>query len=107
MLWRQRRFGAGVLLDNTLSRPLMPADCTEWSTSDEAPPGESVQFRPAGLPGVTLMRAHFTHYAFEQHSDAESGIGLTYGGVHLSLPRALPGVGHNRYLVCVNSVRVD
>lgn len=74
----------------------MASDDTGWCTSAEAPAGDSVQFRSAGLPGVTLMRAHFTHHAFERHSHAEYGIGLTYGGVQTfhcqgALQTSVPG----------------
>jgi len=47
-----------------------PASKTDW-----------VRYRPTGVQGVTLMRAHFTDYTFERHSHPEFGIGLTYRGV--------------------------
>lgn len=40
-----------------------------------------IRYRPTGVHGVTLMRAHFTDYTFERHSHPEFGIGLTYSGV--------------------------
>jgi AraC-like DNA-binding protein len=44
-------------------------------------PADWVRYRATPLPAVTLMRAHFTHHAFERHSHAEYGIGLTHHGV--------------------------
>jgi len=40
-----------------------------------------IRYRPTGVHGVTLMRAHFTDYTFERHSHPEFAIGLTYSGV--------------------------
>jgi len=55
----------------------MHTDDPDWS----GPASDWIRYRPTLLPGVTLMRAHFTDHAFERHSHAEFGIGLTYGGV--------------------------
>jgi len=65
-----------------LSPARRPASCT--AVDDNATPqatSDWVRYRPAGMPGVTLMRAHFTDHAFERHSHAEYGIGLTCSGV--------------------------
>lgn len=50
-------------------------------TSSTTPPSDWVRYRPTGLAGVTLMRAHFTDHTFERHSHPEFGIGLTCRGI--------------------------
>jgi AraC-like DNA-binding protein len=56
-------------MERKLASPA-PAEPTDWAN-----------FEPGGVSGVTLMQAHFTHYAFERHSHPEYGIGLTYSGI--------------------------
>lgn len=62
-----------------------PAQSTDW-----------IRYRATPLAGVTLMHAHFTDHAFERHSHAEYGIGLTYSGVQTfhcggTVRRSTPG----------------
>jgi len=65
--------------------------------SEQATPADWMQYRPTPLPAVTLMQAHFTHHAFERHSHAEYGIGLTHSGVqtfHCGGTTQTSGPGH-------------
>lgn len=44
-------------------------------------PQDWAHFQPGALPGVTLMKAHFTEHAFERHSHETYSIGVTASGV--------------------------
>lgn len=59
----------------------MDTDNQDQSASLLTSPADWVRYRPTGLQGVTLMRAHFTDHTFERHSHPEFGIGLTYRGI--------------------------
>lgn len=59
----------------------MDTENHDQSGPDLASTADWVRYRPTGVQGVTLMRAHFTDYTFERHSHPEFGIGLTYSGV--------------------------
>lgn len=61
--------------------PKMDTENQEHSEPLLASAADWVRYRPTGLDGVTLMRAHFTDHTFERHSHPEFGIGLTYSGI--------------------------